>query len=837
MQEKVIVRERQRSLYSDLMDLQSSVQNSLDKVVRYGIGPGSYYVGLQATKTGTWEVTLAPGDITLDGAMYRQATSKVFSDAIFNLRPVSQKKIVAVVAFGQDVETTPSGAPAEPRQFMVNTTTRETEVQLVSTRAVRFANISLVPGAEQPAPVVPVPGAGNVLIATVLLNATGIEAVAMNEAAVMPQAYRNAVALAEQTTILSAFGARLTTFASDLAAISSRFSGLAREGDLATLRKQLLDTTALAGRALDMAKALDTGGGYLYDFEDYYVDDRFTDLAGAGYAAKVGPGITFPDGASTTLTNGIELFTANDPKVMTANGQMLPAYTHRCRIDTFGVGKVARQAELQSYTSATHTITTTSPAKQTMSYSGDGRGYKEEVTLTYPNTPEDIVKFTTLFGIVWGNVGNGVEQEVSLIPYVVDYWGKKINGQYERITRVAGKVIHSLASIGGVSMRRTIITWSVGYTVMIGKVVSEIPGTTTTAPATIDGQGRAEGWLQERDGWLTRVGLFVATKGGSGDIKLVVCETNPDGSPNMAASVAHVTVPYASILASPITTASPAGIETVVDIPPALCLGGRRYAVAVLSPGAHVLRMTEDVSNLTQGEHWALSDANKWERPLLDTRQTLAMRLYFAAFAATRIAVDLKPLSLAGGILDVQIAAQMIVPPICRLDFEAQPDGTNWRVLGQGSGQRIPADLSGNPELMPFRVVFVGSEDIMPALSVGASRSTVKLARPASAMLHWSEVINAGAAANKIRVETILNGFVEATHDHTIQLVTDPGGTPTTESADSTFDTVLSDGRIRRTCIFDLPAGKTTFKVKQVGARSTAALYAVEHLRASFFDI
>lgn len=825
MEEIVVVRERQRVLHTDTMDLQAAVRATLDEMLKQAVGGGLYYSGFAASETGNWEVTLGPGRLYLAGKMYRNLANTVLSDAVYNLRPIAQKRMLAVVGYGQDIETTPTGAPAEPRQFVVNTTTRETEVQQVATRSVRYAKIDLVSGVEQASPVAPAIGAGSVLIATILLDATnGVEAVTMNPAALLPQVARNAEAIATLNEFLEIQGLRIDTLVSDLAAIKSQLANFATKEELAAVRAIAEEALAKAKEALTRADDLDTDARFLRTFSDDYATDRLSDTGAAGYSCRVQSGLRFPAAATASLTNGIETFLSVEPKVVkNLNSMMLPAFTNRLRLDTFGPGKLKYSADLQSYTSATHSITTLEPSRTELrydSYQGEFDGAAPGGTLPF-----------TFFGVsvpAYPSFAN-----VPMTPEL-EAWVKARQGNWPRIetsSRIFNFKVSMTTGVTG-AMPQLYYRFTLSYLAPSNVLVP-------VSSSTIDGQGRAQTFLQERDGWLTRIGLYFTEKGASGDVKVGVVELDDSGAPRLNTALVIATIPYASIKKMHVSRDRPED-ETVVDIPPVLLTGGKRYAITVVSTGAHAVRLTADMGPVTQGEHWALSDANKWEKPVLERPSAMTMRLYFARFASTEITVDLKPLSLAGGMKDVAVNAVMVKPALTGIDFEVQPTGAAWQVLGPTSGQRVAADFSSNPELVPLRVVFRGTLDIMPALSFSSSKSTVTASRAATALTHFSQTIDVGSGntSNLVRVMHRLRSFNDTPHDFTVTLVKDPHGTPANETADAVTDETLADGSILRTSVFQFTTGVRYFKIKSVGAAaSNAALFHSEGVEAAFFTV
>lgn len=854
MEKQIIVRERQRVLHSDTMDMQTGLRATFDELVRQSVGGGNYYSGFSAAGN-LFELTLQAGRLYMNGAMYQRTATTVFAEELFNLRPLSQKRVVAVVGWGIEVETTESGAATEPRQFMVNTTTRETEVQQVSTRSIRRATIDLIGGVEAAAPVAPSIGANTVLIALVTLGTTGVEAVDMSAGSVLPQSMRNQVAIADLAGLLEAQILRINTLISDQAAIKAGLAQMATKYELDGVRgvaELALKTAKLARMRVEN---LDTTE-FVRQFTDDYRDATFSDPGHGDYDAVLTMGgLTFPAAAENTLTNGIELFNPVDPKVKVDNDLILPAFTHKLRIDSFlgggqGSGNVA-QAALQAYTNGTHTIQTMVPGSTTRKFTTltASTSYRE---LTNPTPWLDTSRTLQVFGVSFDTHDTPtvtipitaaseayVRALISRNSSVVSLPDFRIVG----ITMAVSKVHYS--GSGGSELFHFYQTWTARYS-YTGETVTKQPDRyeQTTAATSVNGQGRAETWLQERDGWLTKVGVFVTQKAASEDLRIVVSMVDASGAPDLRQAPVSVTVPYAQIVAGSIGNVNPANGETVVAIPPMLCRGGHRYALSVISGGAHYLLIKKGAGHLTQGEHWALSDSNKWERPTSQfgsDKQTMALRLYFAEFGETSVAVDLKPLSLAGGIYDIDIQAQMVEPALTDLDFQVQPDGTHWRTTGSPSGQLQRADLSaGDVELMPFRVVFNGTRDIMPALSRGNAKSVVTVQRPAIAFTHLSQVIDlgSGVTANTVRVVSKLCNFDDDDHDYTVTVITDPAGTPATETADAVTDTVLPDGSVSRTSVFNLAGDKQVFQIKSVGAADDAsALFYVDEIVAGFFDV
>jgi hypothetical protein len=186
--------------------------------------------------------------------------------------------------------------------------------------------------------------------------------------------------------------------------------------------------------------------------------------------------------------------------------------------------------------------------------------------------------------------------------------------------------------------------------------------------------------------------------------------------------------------------------------------------------------------------------------------------LYQAQFNASRTVIDLQPLSLAGGISDIDILSSAIIPGSTQLAYEIQVGGA-WYPLAAVDSSILGAG-GVMPNLVAFRAVFTGTPDVMPALTLANSQVTI--ARCKTAFTYFGAQRHLPATSTNIHVTVRLEGFDAAHHTLTAELLTGAAD-GTTEAADSSSDVANPDGSIDRTYVFNLAAGVDYFRPKFTG--------------------
>jgi len=318
-----------------------------------------------------------------------------------------------------------------------------------------------------------------------------------------------------------------------------------------------------------------------------------------------------------------------------------------------------------------------------------------------------------------------------------------------------------------------------------------------TVTSNYNGAIIAQTYLVSNAMWLTKVGLQFTKIGASGDVMVAVCETE-GGKPNLLKTLTRVTLARGDIQQYP--------EETAIPVPPVLLEAGKRYALVLITQGDHRLA-TVSGNDYTQGTLFFGTDGDFFTG---DLTKDLMFTLYAAQFAQPRVEVVLQSVSLAGGISDINIAAPQVVPDGCELRYELQVGG-KWYALGDPDMR-----LSNLPDIVPLRVVLLGTSDLAPAFRLAPN--AVKGSRAATSFIHWSKLRTLAAPSSTITVQVVVAQW-EPAH-HTIACEIKSGATTYTPA--STVVRTEPDGLAKRITFTFNPPAISTYAIKLTGARSTA---------------
>lgn len=304
---------------------------------------------------------------------------------------------------------------------------------------------------------------------------------------------------------------------------------------------------------------------------------------------------------------------------------------------------------------------------------------------------------------------------------------------------------------------------------------------------SVAGSMCAQTFLNSQDTWMTKLKLLFDQVGPSGDVTVVLTETL-HGKPDMSKALMSVTLSHADIKAAPNWTEIP--------WPATFLAKGAHYALCFITGGNHYLASTSG-ENFGQGTFFYSTDGAFFQG---DLSKDICFQIDAAQFKATRLEVNLDPLSLSGGMSDIDILAEIAVPDGAELRFEIQPSGGDWTPLDEViSGNHA---LYGLPALCYFRAVFIGTKDAMPGINLASSNA--KIYRPRTTGKHISEPIVLAAPTQDFKVKLLIEEFYEANHNLTMTLDDVTNGSNGIAPATIT-DKVLGDGddanhkRIERT--------------------------------------
>jgi len=241
----------------------------------------------------------------------------------------------------------------------------------------------------------------------------------------------------------------------------------------------------------------------------------------------------------------------------------------------------------------------------------------------------------------------------------------------------------------------------------------------------ISGSILAQTWLSAQDGWMTHIDLFFTQVASAGNVQVMVTQCT-NGAPDLKKVIARTTLDQNAMKVWP--------VETKVPIGPLYLTKGERYAIVLMTPGAHVVSFIQG-NKYAQGTLFYYADGGDFA--MADAAKDLAMNIYMAQFRHSRAEIQIKPFELENGIVEIDIMAESFVPQGCELIWQVQVDG-RWRSLNASD----LGALNSRPALLNARVVFIGTSDLMPSLTFGnASTVTTSRARmfppPAPCPRRW----------------------------------------------------------------------------------------------------
>lgn len=732
MEQRVIISEHQQATTGDANRFGQFPRESFDHLIE-DIGPGFRYTGFASTITATTKVTVGSGRLySAAGPVYFNADAGGTQLDFISVLPVVGKRICAIVASGQEIET-----QTEPRTFVIDAQTRETEARVTSTVSLRHASIQTVNGIEGPDPQRPLVPSNYLTFAWVTLNTEGVESIVMEEAnrAKSIEDLEAAVGILDAWRIL--FGQRLEALATMIANLAARLGGLA---PMDVLLRAIVDITRLK----EEAGLPDTYSAW---GSDYFLDEEESDTGNVDYLARIEEGIRFPHAAervaALALNNPID-----STVILTDSTFMLPSYYEVRRLANIATAQVYAKRLPYFYS---HRGT------WYIDFDGDVQvkwhravAYR---TIFVETAPKEVsisqfayhtVSYRRRYPVRW-RVRWGW-------PY---YWSSRINYWWDRrhdpvwwaFRRISGDSAFIILPGPPFSPLPPPGRWTFAYKWhrrrwwWWDRCVDYHYWHRVITTHGLNGSMMAQTFLNDADGWLTGANIFFTRKGSTGDVTVLLCETNDAGQPNIDAVLA-VSLPigpqYINLWPH----------STRVVFPPTLLQQGQRYALAFVTAGNHYLATTEK-NQLTSGTLFYSTD-QAWFQGFGDMSRDVAFELIFAEFENARAEVQLAPVELAGGIAAIDINVDSQVPEGTALTFEVQIGG-NWVPINDLADDETDHPLVGLPALLNLRAVFQGSQSLMPSLSVG-NASQVYTWRPRSDFTHISELRTPPAAIDTVLV-------------------------------------------------------------------------------------
>jgi len=807
MEKQRIFRSRQNVTFGDLNSIQDYAARTFEDVVSDLLISGKGYAGFLSTRDSATTVQVGAGRLYSAGRIF--AHDATLSVSLSSYLPAAAQRIVTLVAYGQTIDS-----EIEPRDFLINVTTRATEPQSVAMVQERIAQVSVVPGSESADPQRPAIPEAYVPIADVLIGTAGIISVTMRADFAVPELDLAKERLDGITAWQLRVGQVLDGLLSDLATLGRRvdslptraeFADLAAqvsalrkaldelrrnitasiEADLSVIKAQMKafadlvagQITAIAANLAVVKENLD-----LSDLNSLYGADQFltpdeSDVAASSYDALVEEGVRFPWAATALSTLQLDN-PINGSVTMTADGLMVPNYTS---IDALVVGapvanEVVQAIPLADYQFATHQLIQRSISRTRIRY-GTTRtvctnssfwsgGQYNSVTGVFTKNGESFeVRDAN------GNIPTAVGRNAAHAWYRVrQFWTDTFDETYWEYQP-------TISTIQGVQIGQTFV----------------------------NGQAR----------YCTGLSLGLTQIGPTGNVTVALCETRSDGTPNPNRVLAQSTLAQANLKRFPEWTLFP--------IRPTLLKQGGRYGLLVITGGAHYIG-TVSGSNFTSGTLFFSTDG---QYQLGDLTKDIRFKVHVAKFTSTRISVDLKPLQLAGGIADIDILAPQIVPEATNLTYQVRVSDTWYSI-----SETTPDFLGSLPAVLPLRSVMTGTPELMPVIH--ATESQLRVSRAKTTFTHVSSerTLPSGMTTTQLRVVTRLYPFVSAQHTIAVTLLTGAGYATSVAPAAVVTRAVPSSGRaddVEKEFLFTLGAPIAAYKIRIAGSASAAGqLFHVE---------
>jgi hypothetical protein len=514
--------------------------------------------------------------------------------------------------------------------------------------------------------------------------------------------------------------------------------------------------------AFDVAQLKDQSGlpdDYTAWSSDHFLDESESDPANLNYIARVEEGIRFPH--QQTQDAPLALLNPLDPNVAIANNFMVPAYTLSKRISVVGNDSEISASQFQYQTT----------------------------TLVQKTRTREVVR--------WGATYNYCTNSA--------WWQ---SGRYDPVTGILTRADGEFQVIdaNGNPLKNYNVadhTWYRSQQFWVDEV-NDNYWESVTVTAGVNGSLAAETFLNTQDGYLANLNLFFSRVAAAGDVLVAICEVTESGAPNPKAVLARVTVPVANLKAYP--------LATPVPMPLVFLEKGVRYGFIVITAGQHFLSMVQG-NKYAQGSFFSSTDGAWFQG---DQLRDIAFEAEFCSFQTPRVEIPMQPLSLAGGIVNIEFNYDSCRPDGTTISHEVQV-GSVWRTANELNG------LVGLPAQVSYRIVLQGTTDVMPGIGIGPN-SKVTTWRPRPDFKHITNQRNlpVGLTSNSIDVDIRLEWWDPAVHQCTVKLLTGP-----TFATVETYDhmdelTPVEDASAReRKYTFNLPAPVGAFKVQIEGTTTT----------------
>lgn len=799
MAEKIVLFEdNMETQAQDFNNLQTWTGQSIDDLVVDAIDGGNAYTGLGVSKAAATQVTIAPGRLYWGGAIYiLEDPVTIDFQTVAGAMPVTQQRQIAIVAWGSTITT-----DVQPRNFVVDADTGQAQPESVAMTQVRTCNVGPIPGVEAPSPNYPAVPATNLLIGYVLLNPSGVVSVQQSTITQLTNLTTLANAVGGLLSWQGIVNGQISTLQTSLAALAASLANYVTMDMFSKLSDLVNQIWILVNRP----------ASYVLDSIDNFFDTSQsavgTNVDGA-YAANVMEGIRFTAGGSST--GKLVLLNNAEPTVQGWDTFILPKPSGmRVRMDCSfqSLDWVAERI-------LAHPYWVYSPRKLAWARERFRCGVPflpcpSPTAFTWTGTLDPVycnLRFDA--GDTWPGVPCN-----QLVKYPDDDW------DFPRY-----------------SQNRNFYYWE--------DFVDTFYWSKVHAALSYSHNHYGQSFLNSQDGWLGGLTVFSMVPNYFQPLTLLIYRCDDQGVPDHQQCIAQLDldansiqacygtpVQFGDLIASRQTLISKEQIPSYqalgfVVVPyqpqadvsqqlwaayypgypvfaypmrltftPVYLEAGKRYSFHLASTSDHQFAVSVDPScySVHHGDFWEY-DGSSWFRVVAGGPRTLRFMLHYLVWGQyggntptgqLRYPVELQPLSLSGGIQSVDILAEHIIPAATDLSYALYLNN-QWQPFNPSPDN--PTPLGSSVQLVRLQVIFTGTTDLMPGVSL--TNSQVKLTGTTqNSFYHISTNIARGSATvTGIQVITSSTGF---TSHHTLSCAihTTAKVTPTTISP----PVLLSDG-------------------------------------------
>lgn len=753
----------------DLTNISQFINETIAKLVMRAITGQKMVRGLTITQKSATEIYIAAGELWdgTTGIIYDlfpnpSDSGSQLTESVFSYLPITDQKYVTVSAFTAELDS-----DIEPRDFVQIINGQVTNPPQVQPSSVAMehdwiVSIQLTPGQESPTPSKQSAPTGHVLLGYVLLNPGGIHAIENDTTNQLPNLFDHEERIESLENWEAATEPVVETLTSEYAALTQNPVDPSWGAKIAWLIAQV--------NYLLNQNQLPAPGTFSATDTDYFVDTSKSDIANPSYNARINEGLKFPPAASQS--GAIQLFNPTDPTVVQyPDGLILPVPKSTTSLASLKDDYIAYLL-ISQYQAQTYNFRQGTPAR---------RRWRQSTGL-FANQASNNAASAIEDNLFEPGDSYAIEDDESLVisSRIDHYWSDYFANPY----------------------------W---YTI--------------NTPISLNGMQVAQTFLNSTTGWLSSVGVFFTAHGSTGTVYLHLCEVI-NGLPDLTRVIASSSVNPSDIKSADSGAGENKATQFVFSTP-VFVKAGIRYAAVITTQGAHYLYMCGQstfgqpfpTQQTPSYPAWFYNQSGAFIQGASD--RFVRLNFSYLKFPSSFVQIYLTPLSLAGGMNTIDIISQAVVPNGTQLYYEYQMNGV-WYPVNELTWTQLQA----LPDLLPFRVTFVGTNDAMPALRL--TNSLVTLSRGANSFTHISTPRNLASTSTTIVVQLILKNWKPGSPANDVCDIKILSGTGylTVHNPDAPgsppqpyIDTLLPDGSTLRKATFTLALN--TFKIEILGSTDT----------------